>query len=43
MKATVLDPVDPAELSGETVTVTGAFTLINPEGWLVTPSALAVS
>ncbi|MDN6303210.1 MAG: DUF2291 domain-containing protein [Brachybacterium sp.] len=43
MKATVLDPVDPAELSGETVTVTGAFTLINPEGWLVTPSALEVS
>ncbi|MGP9580037.1 MULTISPECIES: DUF2291 family protein [unclassified Brachybacterium] len=43
MKTTVLDPVDPASLSGKTVTVTGAFTLINPEGWLVTPSALEIS
>lgn len=43
MKTAVLDPVDPADLSGKTVTVTGAFTLINPEGWLVTPSALEVS
>lgn len=43
MKTSVLDPVDTEDLSGKTVTVTGAFTLINPEGWLVTPSALEVS
>lgn len=43
MKKQVLEPVDPASLEGKTVTVTGAFTLINPEGWLVTPSALEVS
>jgi len=43
MKKQVLEPVDTAALEGKTVTVTGAFTLINPEGWLVTPSALEVS
>ncbi|WP_193103669.1 DUF2291 domain-containing protein [Brachybacterium sp. FME24] len=42
MKKQVLDPVDPATLSGKTVTVTGAFTAINPEGWLVTPVSLEV-
>lgn len=42
MKKQVLDPVDPAALSGSTVTVTGAFTAINPEGWLVTPVSLEV-
>lgn len=43
MKAQVLDPVDVEGLEGQTVTVTGAFTLVNPEGWLITPSALEVS
>ena len=43
MKKQVLEPVDAPNLEGETVTVTGAFTLINPEGWLVTPSDLEVS
>lgn len=43
MKAQVLDPLDAEDLSGKTVTVTGAFTLVNPEGWLVTPSAMEVS
>lgn len=43
MKKQVLEPVDVENLEGETVTVTGAFTLINPEGWLVTPSDLEVS
>lgn len=42
MKKQVLDPIDPSTLSGETVTVTGAFTAINPEGWLVTPVSLEV-
>ncbi|GAA1485637.1 DUF2291 family protein [Brachybacterium fresconis] len=42
MKKQVLDPIDPAELSGKTVTVTGAFTAINPEGWLVTPVSVEV-
>lgn len=43
MKTQVLDPVDTEDLTGKTVTVTGAFTLVNPEGWLITPSALEVS
>lgn len=42
MKKQVLDPVDPSTLSGKTITVTGAFTAINPEGWLVTPVSLEV-
>ncbi|MFC7374882.1 DUF2291 family protein [Brachybacterium sp. GCM10030267] len=41
-KKQVLEPVDPTSLPGETVTVTGAFTAINPEGWLVTPVSLEV-
>jgi predicted lipoprotein len=43
MKKQVLDPVDPATLSGKKVTVTGAFTAINPEGWLITPVSLETS
>lgn len=42
MKAQVLDGVDVADLEGRTATVTGAFTLINPEMWLVTPVHLEV-
>ena len=38
MKAEVLEGVDPEALEGSTATITGAFTLINPEAWLVTPS-----
>lgn len=41
MKKKVLDPA--GDLDGKTVTVTGAFTAINPKGWLVTPSDLEVS
>ncbi|MBK0332400.1 DUF2291 domain-containing protein [Brachybacterium halotolerans subsp. kimchii] len=41
MKKQVLDPA--GDLDGKTVTVTGAFTAINPQGWLVTPSDLEVS
>lgn len=41
MKKEVLDPA--GDLDGKTVTVTGAFTAINPKGWLVTPSDLEAS
>ncbi|MFC5500711.1 DUF2291 family protein [Lysinimonas soli] len=42
MKASVLASVDTANLVGKTVTVIGAFQLINPNGWLVTPAKLSV-
>lgn len=42
MKAQVLDPIDTDSLDGSTVTVTGAFTAINPQGWLVTPVSMEV-
>ncbi len=42
MKKTVLDPLDTSALTGKTVEVTGAFRLINPKNWLITPVRLAV-
>lgn len=42
LKVQVLDGIDAANLSGESVTVTGAFTLVNPAGWLVTPVSVEV-
>lgn len=42
LKADVLANVDTAALTGQTITVTGAFTLVNPTGWLVTPVQLDV-
>jgi predicted lipoprotein len=42
MKAAVLAGIDTASLSGKTVSVTGAFTLINPKNWLVTPVEISV-
>lgn len=42
LKAQVLADVDTTSLTGETVEVTGAFTLVNPAGWLVTPVELTV-
>ncbi|KQR64029.1 hypothetical protein ASF89_12970 [Frigoribacterium sp. Leaf172] len=42
LKSTVLDGIDTTALEGQTVEVTGAFQLINPAGWLVTPSDLVV-
>lgn len=42
MKKAVLDPVDVANLTGKTVEITGAFRLINPKNWLITPVRLAV-
>jgi predicted lipoprotein len=42
MKKQVLAKVDAAHLTGKTLTVVGAFQLINPQAWLVTPSKLSV-
>lgn len=42
LKAEVLDGIDAESLEGKTVTVTGAFTLINPATWLVTPVSVEV-
>lgn len=42
LKAQVLADVDTTSLTGQTVEVTGAFTLVNPAGWLVTPVELTV-
>ncbi|MGN6130625.1 MAG: DUF2291 family protein [Nocardioidaceae bacterium] len=42
LKQKVLSKVDTANLKGKTITVVGAFQLINPEAWLVTPAKLAV-
>ncbi len=43
VKATVLQGIDTASLTGKTISVTGAFRLVNPESWLVTPVRLAVA
>jgi predicted lipoprotein len=43
LKTQVLTSIDTASLEGKTVTVTGAFTLINPDAWFVTPVQLEVS
>jgi predicted lipoprotein len=42
MKTEVLSLVDTTQLSGKTISVVGAFMLINPKGWLVTPVKLSV-
>ena len=42
MAAEVLAPIDTAALAGKQVTVTGAFRLINPANWLITPVAMEV-
>ena len=42
LKSTVLAPLTRTSLTGRTVTVTGAFQLINPNGWLVTPATMSV-
>lgn len=42
MAAQVLADLDRDALPGATISVTGAFTLINPTNWLVTPVALEV-
>lgn len=40
MKQQILEPVDTANLKGKTIVVIGAFKLINPKKWLVTPVKL---
>jgi predicted lipoprotein len=40
MAAEVLADLDREALPGQTISVTGAFTLINPKNWLITPVAL---
>ena len=42
MKEAVLTGIDNSALTGKTVSVTGAFTLVNPKNWLVTPVEIAV-
>ena len=42
LKESVLAGIDTVNLQGKTVTVTGAFTLVNPEAWLVTPVKMEV-
>lgn len=42
MKAEVLAGVDAAALEGRTISVIGAFTLVNPKNWLVTPVEITV-
>lgn len=37
LKKQVLGKIDTTSLTGKTIEVTGAFTLINPASWLVTP------
>lgn len=42
VKTQVIADVDVANLTGKTVKITGAFTLLNPSAWLVTPVAVEV-
>jgi predicted lipoprotein len=42
MSADILSNLDRDALEGATVTVTGAFTMINPASWLITPVTLEV-
>lgn len=42
MAADVLADLDRDNLTGQTVSVTGVFTLINPKNWLITPVAIEV-
>lgn len=42
MKAAVLDGLDTTALTGKTVEVVGAFRLVNPKNWLITPVQLVV-
>lgn len=37
VKKVVLGDLDPASLSGKTVSVIGVFKLVNPKSWIVTP------
>jgi predicted lipoprotein len=42
MKAAVLDPIDTSRLAGRRVEITGAFRMINPRNWLITPVEVGI-
>ena len=42
LKQDVLAKIDTTALAGKTITVVGAFQLINPDGWLVTPATVSL-
>jgi predicted lipoprotein len=42
LKQKVLSKIGTSSLTGKTISVGGAFQLINPKGWLVTPATLSV-
>lgn len=42
MKKVVLDAIDVASLPGKTIEVTGAFRLVNPKNWMITPVRITV-
>jgi predicted lipoprotein len=42
MKKAVLDSINATSLSGKTIEVVGAFRLINPKNWVVTPVKVGV-
>ncbi|OBZ96787.1 hypothetical protein ADU59_03360 [Pararhizobium polonicum] len=42
LKKDVLSALDTSQLTGKTVSLTGAFKLINPKSWLITPVRLDV-
>lgn len=42
MKKAVLDSIDTASLSGKTLEITGAFRLVNPKNWMITPVEVTV-
>jgi predicted lipoprotein len=42
MKKAVLDGIDTANLGGKTIEVVGAFRLVNPKNWMITPVQVVV-
>lgn len=42
MKKAVLDEIDTTNLTGKTVEVVGAFRLVNPKNWMITPVKVTV-
>jgi predicted lipoprotein len=42
LKTEVLAKIDNSALTGKTIALVGAFKLVNPKSWLITPVALEV-
>jgi predicted lipoprotein len=42
MKKAVLEKIDTTGLKGKSIEVVGAFRLINPKNWLITPVEMSV-